>query len=61
MTRSAPAEAPSTSDPADPSGRLLRALLSSAGLSIREDVVRVPAAAAVPKKRTRRRTPKPSR
>jgi len=49
MTR--PAEAPPSSDPADPSGRLMRALLSSAGLAIREDVVSAPAqsgAGAVP-------------
>jgi uracil-DNA glycosylase len=57
MTR----EAPATSDPADPSGRLLRALLSSAGLSVRGDVVSAPATPAKPKKRARRRTPTPSR
>jgi hypothetical protein len=54
MTRSAPAttEAPPP-DPAE-SGRLLNALLTSAGLSIREDVVSAPAAAE-PKRRPRRR------
>lgn len=61
MTRSVPADAPPTSDPADSSGRLLRALLSSAGLSIRGDVVSAPPAPAKPKKRTRRRTPTASR
>jgi hypothetical protein len=61
MTRSTPAEAPPPSQPAEPSGQLLRALLSSAGLSIRGDVVSAPAAAAAPKpKRARRRTPTPS-
>jgi len=55
MTRPAPAEAPPSSDPADPSGRLMRALLSSAGLAIREDVVSAPAKAAPAKRRPRRR------
>ena len=53
MTRPAPAttEAP----PPDPatSGRLLNALLTSAGLSVRADVVSAPAAAK-PKRRPRR-------
>jgi len=53
MTR--PAEAPPSSDPADPSGRLMRALLSSAGLAIREDVVSAPAQTAPAKQRPRRR------
>jgi len=58
MTR--PAEAPPSSDPADPSGRLMRALLSSAGLAIREDVVSTPAQAAPAKPRPRqRRAPSP--
>jgi hypothetical protein len=61
MTRSLPADAPPTSDSADSSGQLLRALLSSAGLSIRGDVVSAPDKPAKPKKRTRRRTPTPSR
>jgi len=55
MTRPTPAEAPPSSDPADPSGRLMRALLSSAGLAIREDVVSAPAQAAPAKQRPRRR------
>jgi hypothetical protein len=60
MSRSTPAEAPPSSDPADPSGRLLRALLSSAGLAIRGDAASAPANPA-PAKRRRRRTPSPSR
>jgi hypothetical protein len=47
MTRPAPAtaEAPPPSESADPSGRLLQALLSSAGLRVRGEVVSAPTAA----------------
>lgn len=61
MSRPATAEAPPSSDPTGQSGRLLRALLSSAGLSIRGDEDEEPAAEPAPKKRARRRTPTPSR
>jgi hypothetical protein len=61
MTRPTPAEAPPPSAPADPSGSLLDALLSTAGLAIRDDAVSAPAKAAPAKGRPRRGTPSPSR
>jgi hypothetical protein len=61
MTRPASAKTPLVSDAADSSGRLLRALLSSAGLSIRGEVVSAQADPPAPKKRARRRSPTPSR
>ena len=60
MPRPTTTKAPLSSDAAESSGRLLRALLSSAGLSVRGDVVSAPAPANPRKKRTRRRTPTPS-
>jgi len=64
MSRPATAKAPPSSDPADQAGRLLRALLSSAGLSIRGDEAEPLDAeppAPAPKKRATRRRPTPSR
>jgi len=61
MPRPVPAEAPPSSDPAESSGRLLNALLSSAGLSVRGDAAGTPPPAAAPKKRGRRRAPSRSR
>lgn len=61
MTRPAPAtsEAPA---PSAPSGQLLRALLSSAGLSVRGDVVSAPASAGKKKRPARmRRAPTANR
>jgi hypothetical protein len=60
MSRSTTAAEAPPSDPADPSARLLHALLSSAGLSIRADAVSAPAPPA-PKKRRPRRAPSSSR
>ena len=62
MTRpAAPAipEAPAPAEPPVPSGQLLHALLSSAGLSVRGTVAGVPAGTA--KKRARRRAPAANR
>ena len=55
MTRPAPAipEAPAPSEPPVPSGQLLHALLSSAGLSVRGEAASASASAG--KKRVRRR------
>jgi hypothetical protein len=63
MSRPFTAEAPPSSDPADQSGRLLRALLSSAGLKVRGDEPEAEAQppAPAPTKRAGRRTPTPSR
>jgi hypothetical protein len=57
MSRSAPAtaETPAPSESADRSGRLLHALLSSAGLSIREDAAERQPAQVERKQRPRRR------
>lgn len=57
MTRPAPVTpaAPAPSAPTVPSGQLLHALLSSAGLSVRGDVVSAPAGGG--KKRRPRRSP----
>jgi hypothetical protein len=60
MNRPAAAAEAATSTPADPSDRLLHALLSSAGLSIRDDVVKTPAPPATKKHRPRQ-PPSPSR
>jgi hypothetical protein len=63
MTRPAPAtsEAPAPSEPIAPSGQLLRALLSSAGLSVRGDVVSAPAGAGKKKPARLRRAPAANR
>jgi hypothetical protein len=60
MPRPTTTNAPLSCDAAESSGRLLRALLSSARLSVRGDVVSAEAPAKPRKKRSRRRAPTPS-